>query len=123
MSYLNIDNVNNVIETFNVLSTYFKPVDLDTFNNQYYEHQLQQTPKKNNQGDYINKKTNEVLHFFTVDNIKTYLNPLKHKNGKLYHYRDNMNDILQQLVKHGYLSEISTGETRKLYYIPKEDHS
>ena len=61
--------------------------------------------------------------FFTVDNIKTYLTPLSKKNGKLYHYRDNMNDILQQLVKHGYLSEISTGETRKLYYIPKEDHS
>lgn len=114
---------NNVMETYQVLSRYFTPVDLDTFDGQYYEHQLQQTPLKNNQGDYVNKKTSKVLHFFTVDNIKTYLNPLKLKNGKLYNYRDNMNDILQQLVKHGYLSEISTGETRKLYYIPKEDHS
>lgn len=114
---------NNVMETYQVLSTYFIPVDLDTFDGQYYEHQLQQIPIKNNQGDYINKKTNKVLHFFTVDNIKSYLTPLNNKNGKLYHYRDNMNDILQQLVKHGYLSEISTGETRKLYYIPKEDHS
>lgn len=114
---------NNVMETYQILSTYFIPVDLDTFDGQYYEHQLQQIPIKNNQGDYINKKTSKVLHFFTVDNIKSYLTQLNNKNGKLYHYRDNMNDILQQLVKHGYLSEIITGETRKLYYIPKEDHS
>lgn len=122
--YKHYDLPNNVLLTFEVLSRYFTPVDLNTIDtNQYYEHQLTQTPIQNSDGFYVNKKTTKVLHFFTVDNIKSYLNPLKLKNGKLYHYRDNMNDILQQLVKHGYLSEISTGETRKLYYIPKEDHS
>lgn len=122
--YKHYDLPNNVMETFNVLSRYFTPVDLDTISpNQYYEHQLTQTPVRNNDGFYVNSKTTKVLHFFTVNNIKSYLTPLSKKNGKLYHYRDNMSDILQQLVKHGYLSEISTGETRKLYYIPKEDHS
>ena len=122
--YKHYDLPSNVLLTFEVLSRYFTPVDLDTISpNQYYEHQLTQTPVRNSDGFYVNSKTTKVLHFFTVDNIKSYLTPLSKKNGKLYHYRDNMNDILQQLVKHGYLSEISTGESRKLYYIPKEDHS
>ena len=122
--YKHYDLPSNVLSTFEVLSKYFTPVDIDTISpSQYYEHQLAQTPIRNNDGFYVNSKSTKVLHFFTVDNIKSYLTPLRLRNGKLYHYRDNMSDILQQLVKHGYLSEISTGESRKLYYIPKEDHS
>lgn len=72
----------NVIETFNVLSSYFTPVDFDTFDGLIYEHQLKKIPI-NIDGVYINKDTQEVLHFFTVSNIKSYLSPLRQKKWEI----------------------------------------
>lgn len=111
-----------VLEVYEVIKTYFTPVDIETFDGLHYEHQLKESPIKNKEGVYVRSKNGKTLHFFTINNMKSYLNPLKHKKGKLFKYRDNISAILQQLVKHGLINEISTGEERNLYYIPKEDH-
>jgi hypothetical protein len=74
-------------------------------------------PKKDDVLGYANSRGNPI-HFFTVDNAKSYLSILI--KGQLKEHRDMTSKLLRELEQQGYIRSTNEIKGRKLYYIPEE---